>query len=118
MAYGTNFTLFTAVIVSGESLSAVVDLAGLTLAGIEMPATWTAASLTFQVAASAALAAANLYDELGSEYTATAAQGHFIAINPADFAGIKWLRVRSGSSASPVNQAGERSIILVARSIG
>ncbi len=117
MAYGSMFTTMTATIANGASLSSVVDLAGLALVGIEMPAAWTAANLTFQAAASASANVANFYDEMGGEFTASAAASRYIKIDPADFAGIKYLKVRSGTSGAPVAQGADRSITLVCRSL-
>ena len=41
----------TATIGTGASLSQQIDLGAMTLVGIVMPASWTAAGLTFQVSA-------------------------------------------------------------------
>ena len=52
MGFGRACVVIPAVIAAGNSLSAAVDLGGLRLAGIEMPAGWTSAGLTFQAASS------------------------------------------------------------------
>jgi len=111
---------FDAVIANGASLSGVVDLNGHTLVGILMPGTWTTAVLTFQagepVAASYTLA--NVYDQFGTEKTVQAAASRFIALDPSEWAAVRWLKVRSGTAGSAVNQGGARTVVLVARPLG
>ena len=109
----------TATIANGASLSGAVDLgAGAILAGIQMPAAWTAASLTFQVSADG-VTYANKFDALGTEYSvasAAAAASQYIALPPADWLGVRYVKVRSGTAAAAVNQGAERALTLVAAS--
>lgn len=107
---------FVVTIPEGGSVSDVVDLDGVHLVGIQMPATWDAANITFQASADG-VTFADLYNQSGSEVTVDAAAGRFIALDPTLFAGIRFLKVRSGTAATPVNQAAARTLILVARSI-
>lgn len=102
-----------ATIAASGSVSDDVNMGGRVLVGIEMPAAWTAASITFQ----ASFDGTNffdVYDNLGVEVGATAVASRFIAMNPTALYGIKYIRVRSGTTASPVNQAAERVINLIA----
>ena len=46
----SGYTTRTATIANGQSLSGEVDLEGYAVAAISMPATWTAADITFAVA--------------------------------------------------------------------
>jgi hypothetical protein len=102
---------------NGTSLSAAVDLEttagiGARLARIDMPAAWTAANLTFQ-ASTDGVTYNNLFDSSGGEYTVTAAANAAIIVPLADFIGIRFLKIRSGTSGTPVNQAADRTLQLV-----
>lgn len=107
-----------ALIANGQSLSAGIELNS-TLVGIFMPAAWTAAGITFQVALDDGTEAPGAYQDLygadGVEYTVTAAASHFIAIDMSKFIGAAWLKVRSGTGASAVNQGADRTLQLVTR---
>lgn len=101
-----------ATIANGESLSAAVDLGGWRVAGIVMPASWTAANLTLQTSPDGETYN-NRYDRSGTEYTITAAASRSIQIPLDDLLSVRFIKVRSGTSGSPVNQGAERSITLV-----
>jgi hypothetical protein len=81
-----------------------------------MPATWTAANLTLQASVDNSTWD-NVFDSLGTEVTITAAASRFILLNPADFVSVRYLKVRSGTSGTPVNQGGARTITLIVRAI-
>ena len=106
----------TATIASGTSLSAEVPLGQKTLVGIVLPAAWTSASLTFQ-ATPDDINFSELYDGAGNAVTLTAAAGQFIQIDPTKWRGITGIKVRSGTAASPVNQAAAAAITLVTRTV-
>lgn len=92
-------------------LSAAISLGNNRLARIDMPATWVAANLTFQVSADD-VTYTNLYDSLGTEYTVIAAASRSILLNLADFLGIRYLKIRSGTASVPVNQTADRALTL------
>lgn len=107
----------TATIANGASLSDVVelpDVAGFYVMGIQMPAAWTAASLTFQGSADGG-AYGDVYDVDGTEVTVTTAAGRYITLDPATLAGLTFLKVRSGTAAAAVAQGAERKITLLLR---
>ena len=106
-------SLASATIANAASLSGAVRLSG-TLTGIQMPASWTAANLTFQVSVDGDTYQ-NVYDSSGSEFVVTAAAARYIPLNPADFIDGRWLKVRSGTSGTPVNQGAERVVQLTVR---
>jgi hypothetical protein len=109
-------TLQPATIANGASLSGAVAMGPLTLVGISMPATWTAAVLTFQVSPDGGTTWQELYDDSGSEVTFQAAGGRYISIQNYPsylWRGINMVKVRSGTSAAPVNQ-GQQSIVNLA----
>lgn len=112
-----SMTASTAVtIASGTSLSGVVDTGGATPLAIIMPASWTTANLTFQASANNSTYN-NLYKDDGTEYTVTAAASEYIRLVAADFVGIRYLKVRSGTSGTPVTQGADRIVTVVTREV-
>ena len=76
-----------------------------------MPAAWTAASLTYQASADGVT-----YDDMydgATERSLTVAASRYMMQNIGDWVGIRYLKIRSGTSGSPVNQGGARVITLV-----
>lgn len=106
----------TATIAINESLSGAVDLEGVMVVGIVMPAGWTAADLTFQFSADGTTYG-NVYNEAGAEFTIDAAVDRFIQVQPEHFWGARYLKVRSGTAGSAVAQDAARTITLVTRPI-
>lgn len=111
----------TVTIANGASLSGVGTIPpGFALAAIVMPATWTAASLTFQASHNDGLGAGtynNVYDVAGTEFQAQASASRWIAIDPVDFLGAPFIKVRSGTSGAAVAQGGNRDLVLVLRAV-
>jgi len=108
-------------IASGSSLSGEVLLdnsvpRGKRLFAIVMPSSWTAANLTFQASIDGTTYN-NLYDYNGSEVTVTAAASRYIVLDPLTFAGVAGVKIRSGTSGTPVNQGADRTLTLVVRDI-
>lgn len=103
----------TITIATSTTLAAAVKLGTGRLFGIVIPATWTAANLTFQ-ASYDGTNYFNLYDDSGTEVTVTAAASRFIMLaNPMAWFGIQYLIIRSGTSGTPVAQAADRIIGLM-----
>lgn len=98
----------TVTIASGASLSGAVALYGRHVTGILMPAAWTSADLTFSVSVDG-VTYADLHDVSG-EYVAVASASKFIGLNIAPLMGFRFLKVRSGTSGTPVNQGADRDI--------
>jgi len=113
-----NPAALSAVITNGASLSTAIDLGITRLSRIAMPASWTAANLTFQVSDDG-VTYRNLYDSAGTEVQVTAAASRSISLHSlyALFQDVRWLKIRSGTSAAAVNQGAERTLSLVVRSI-
>ncbi|MCX2726013.1 hypothetical protein OO015_00635 [Thermomicrobium sp. 4228-Ro] len=101
---------------SGSSISPGVDLDGLTLVGILMPDTWDGTSITFQASLNGT-GWYDLYDAAGNEVTLTVGPARYIQIDPQRILGIRYLRIRSGTAATPVNQTANRTLQLVTRAI-
>ena len=110
----SNFFTRIVTITNGTSLSNAADCSGAILVGIGMPTAWTTANLTF-VLIDGEGTARNVYNESGTEVTFTADAGRHIVLTgsaPA-LGGVSQIRVRSGTSATPVNQAADRKLLLV-----
>ena len=117
--FSIGLTLNPATILNGTSLSGPVALGALSLAGISMPAAWTAADLTFQVSPDGGTTWQELFDGAGNAIDVKVAAGQFIMLlaEPTyDWRGINMLQVRSGTVGVPVNQGADRIINLVTRS--
>jgi len=96
-------------------LSDVIDLQGHVLVAIQMPSTWTAADITFQVSLDG-VTYNNLYDDEGNEVKLTVAASQVVAIkDPA----LMWhsgkIKLRSGTAALAVNQNATRALKLATR---
>ena len=84
------------------------------LSAIIMPAAWTAANLTFQGSHEGSTYN-DIYDEYGSELVVNAAAATHIVLQPAIWSGTRFLKIRSGTTGTPVNQAAARTIQLIVR---
>jgi len=107
----------TATIAASSSLSPEVDLGIGTLVGIAMPAAWTAAALTFQVSVDGGVTWNELTTSAGAAVSYTVAAGQFIAVDPTLWRGINAIKVRSGTSGSPVNQVSQAALTFVTRAL-
>lgn len=119
---------YTATIANGESLSGAVRIqypdngndGYTTLCGIIVPSGWTTAVISFAAGLTVdgtfypVLTAAGAEVVTGSITGGTAV---WIALDPADFSGIPFIKIRSGTSAAAVNQSGSDSLTLVTRSV-
>lgn len=103
-----------ATIASGTSLSSGVDLGTGRLVGIIMPAAWTSAALTFQGSADGTTYA-DLYDDSLERMIASsgAVPSRHLLLAFGDWLGVRAIKVRSGTGASPVNQSADRVLTLV-----
>ena len=103
----------TATIASSASLSGAVQARGLVLTAIAMPDGWDAASITFQSSSDSGTTWVDLYDETGEVEVSTTGADRVIALNQTPFLGLEYLKVRSGTTGTPVNQTAERAITLI-----
>lgn len=97
----------TVTILSGAALGASFIGDG-RLVAIQMPATWTAANLTFQGSMDG-VTYADMYAFDGTEVNITAGASQYILVPDLRAA---WIKVRSGTTGTPVNQGGNRVIQL------
>lgn len=107
----------TATILSGANLSGAVDCgSGRRALRLHMSAAWTAAAITIQTSVDGATFA-DAYDNLGVEYTIQAAAGRSILLPLSDFIGIRYFKLRSGTSGTPVNQGADRALTLITQGL-
>lgn len=107
-----------ATIANGTALSDAVNLGGHVISAIHMPAAWTAAALTFQASDDGGTTWRDVYDDAGTEVTIASAAvvASRAIVNKTileQLAGLTTVRLRSGVTATPVNQAAQRAIVLV-----
>jgi hypothetical protein len=123
----------TAIITTGTALSAAINLdtaagvpenmqsisqrVGMRLGGIIMPPAWTAASLSFQISADG-VTFADLRDRFDTEITATVTANNAYLFDLVDWVTFPWLRIRSGTAVTPVNQVASRTLTLLLRATG
>jgi hypothetical protein len=104
-----------ATIANGAALSSVIDVTSLQLVGIIIPASWTTANLTFSGSPDN-VTFSDVYDDGGTELKATVIAGAYVALRN-DFqcalSGLRYLKIRSGTTGTPVNQGGARTLALV-----
>ena len=105
----------TAAIAASATTSGAIDLYGLQMVALGMPTYWTAGVLTFNVSIDGSTYL-RMYKN-GAEYFETVTASQFIVLTPADFAGVRYVQLRSGTYATPVTQTAARSIELVVRSV-
>jgi hypothetical protein len=98
------------------ALSGAVCLGDKVLCAIQMPGTWVAAALTFQVSDDRGVTWTELLDSAGVAITvATPAVNQRIELDAADFKSAIFLKVRSGTSGAAVNQTADRVLTLISR---
>ena len=99
-------------IASGQSISAAINLGGRVPCGFFIPATWTAAGLTFQGSIDG-VTFVDVWDA-AAEVSVAAVVSRYVAVDHATFYGLNYIKVRSGTSAAAVVQAGARVVTIMA----
>jgi len=113
MGYQETRENTTVTIANGANLSSAVDLTGLWLLAIQVPAAWTTAAITLQASAGG-IVYANVYDE-SIELSLPAAASRYLIVPPYLSHCFRHLKIRSGTVGTPVNQDAERILVLVTR---
>jgi hypothetical protein len=100
-------------IAQNTSLSPEVDVGPKVLVGLVTPSTWIAASISFQASADGGNTWQELLDQTATAISVSSITGAaFIAIDPTKMKGVNAIKVRSGTSASPVNQTNSGGVVL------
>lgn len=109
-----NYLTFGATVPNGAALSEAIDLRGYEPLAVQMPAAWTAAGLSFEVSDDG-VNFADLYNTSG-EYTLTVATDRAVALStPNELSGFQFIKVRSGTTGTPVNQGADRLIKILCK---
>lgn len=102
------------VILNGASVSGEQDMRPWRVVGIEMPAAWDAAGLSFK---SSALTGAEvpMTDTAGAEITFTVAAAKYVGVPDSNgiYRSLSFTKLVSGTNAVPVNQTANRTINLL-----
>ncbi len=107
---------------AADGLSPAVNLDEDTLVGLQMPAAWTTAAISFQSSVDG-VTFGNVFDSAGTEATiasGTALVDRFIPFTKDmvdTFRAIRHVKLRSGVAALAVQQGGARTIKLITRQI-
>lgn len=111
-----NPTTSTATIAAAGNLSSAIDLQDAKLHALSLSA-WTTAAVTFQVSVDGTTYL-NLFDTNGEVTVASGnvATGRAIVLNKDTFEGFRYVKVRSGSSATPVAQTAGTTITVYRKS--
>ena len=114
-SYADQIDTITATIAISTSVSNEIDLSNHRMMTIFMPAPWDAANLTFQVATAPGGTYQDLYDDGGTEVNVVAAASRAIGVDlhAGPLASARFIKIRSGTTATPVTQTAARSIVLV-----
>lgn len=103
-------------IANGAALSNAIDILGTSLQGVLLPAVWTAAAMTFAVSFDG-ITYFPLFDSTGAEVSYTVVQGHAVFFPTYNWRMVRYLKIRSGTLASPVNQ-GQSTVVTLALRLG
>jgi hypothetical protein len=110
---------------ANEALSGAMDIGACSLVAIEMPESWAGTTITFQSKARRKEDTNpnadeesedwdNVYDSAGNELAVVVAANRVITDIP-ELAPLSHIRIRSGTSATPVNQNPQKDIRLICK---
>lgn len=102
----------TAVILNGDQESNAIATGGMCLVGMILPSAFTGTAITFECSDAIDGIFKPLYDNSNSLVSMTVAQGRAYAIDPANFQGISFLKIKSGSA-----EAAERVVTLALKGL-
>ena len=100
--------------ISGNLTPAIQLPPGHELAAILMPAVWTAAGITFQAAYDNG-SYANVFAAGGAEYALVVVATNYVVIPPGALHGANWIKIRSGTTGTPVAQIAARTLTIITR---
>ena len=100
----------TATVANGATDSDATDLQGHTLCGVFLASTFDGTTLGFKVSDSLAGTYVVMHDG-SSDVSKTVAASRYVALNPSDFAGVRFLKFVAGS------QTGATVITLATRPV-
>jgi hypothetical protein len=101
----------TVTIASSGTTSGAIDLQGLGLVGIIMPAAFTGTTISFQLS-NDNTTFYDVYNTDNVQLKVTVTQGRAYLLTPGDLIGVRYLKIKSGSTES-----GSRTITLLTRTL-
>lgn len=106
-------------IMNGQSVSQSLDVSGQCLTGVIMPSAWTTAALTVEVSADGATWVGVVYnsDLIQCNSVAVPAVSTAYSFDLAGMLPYRFIRLRSGTTASAVNQDADRTLTVCLREI-
>jgi hypothetical protein len=107
---------YVATIANGESQSNSMGVGEMSLLAIVMPASWTAANLTFLGSYDNGTTFQPLHEMDGDEITVVTAASRTCILDPAVFTGLDYVKIRSCTTGGPVNQGAARTLTVAYRS--
>jgi hypothetical protein len=84
-------------IANGAQLSSEINTGGMALVGLYLPAALTGTAITFQASSTSGGTYLDVYNSAG-QVSYTVAPSRYIAIDPKDFQGMIYLKLKSGSA--------------------
>lgn len=110
---------------NNEALSDEIDLGNNSLVAIEFPNTWAGTQITFQSKVVKGNAEGstdidnleiwrNVYDSAGNELVVTVGSNRIVTDIP-ELAPLRFIRIRSGTSTTPVNQSPTKMIRVITK---
>ena len=85
-------------IANGDTKTQAIDLGQATLCGVFVPSAFTGTAISFEASSTLAGTYVAVKDGLGASVSMTVAAGQYILIDPALMAGVRFLKVVSGSA--------------------
>lgn len=106
-------TTTTVTIADGQSLSDAADLGDGTLLGVAVPAGWGGPTVVTFQGSPDGVTFSDIQDGAGEYATVALAAGQAVAVDPAWFRPFRYVKVRSGTAAIPVAQAGGDAVTVM-----
>lgn len=112
--------VYTVTIAASASESSAIEIQGqINGFAIEMPTEWTTAAITFLGAHGPDGTYKKIVGDTGTELSVTAATSEIIVVDTATkvqaLRAMKYIKVRSGTAASPVVQTANRTLYLITK---
>ena len=101
-------------IAAGQSLSLEIDTQGFPLAGLSVPSNYTGTTITAQAAQKPGGSFQDVRDATGAEVVITVAANRIVALGAGStLALLRFLKLRSGTAASPTVQGSSVRLLLL-----
>lgn len=109
----SSYLVKTLSIPAGESISNTIDIDKRGLQAIVIPSSWTKAAISFQMAIEEGGDYVDVFFSTGEEVKFFPDASKAYVISPSVLEGLRFIKIRSGSSATPVIQVSTANIKLI-----